>query len=233
MVQFHQTSPKTVRPPPPPGNVAHGDYMNLTPASETLSSTKNLSSTRASVDSDSDYQAINNVSTSSNPSRPVSRSSTFSALSTTATKDGVEGKRIHRSHDPVSYYSWIYSTNASSGTKPESPSETLVEGEDGQSINSGADEENDNYSYDSDATSDYTSERTKPAPPNIPSAPPVTLNEKIRLLRTGSVSGNGGGTSPSVERSFVDSNNNNRDSDTSSTQLVSDWDAESLPSTSS
>lgn len=37
-------------------------------------------------------------------SRPVSRNSTTSCLSTTATKDGVEGKKLHR-HGPTPYFS--------------------------------------------------------------------------------------------------------------------------------
>lgn len=37
-------------------------------------------------------------------SRPLSRNSTTSCLSTTATKDGIEGKKLHR-HGPTSYFS--------------------------------------------------------------------------------------------------------------------------------
>lgn len=40
------------------------------------------------------------------PSRPLSRNSTTSCLSTTATKDGIEGRRLHR-HGPTAYSSNI------------------------------------------------------------------------------------------------------------------------------
>lgn len=54
---------------------------------------ESVSSTRASLGS-SEYQ---HDTSSLEMSRPVSRSSNASGLSTTATKDGVEGKRLFRS----------------------------------------------------------------------------------------------------------------------------------------
>ncbi|KAA8904698.1 hypothetical protein TRICI_005395 [Trichomonascus ciferrii] len=139
-----------------------GGSLNLTPASENakggLSSTISQHlSTRASVDSDSDYQG-SATTPSGTPSRPLSRtSSSMSGVSTMATKDGVEGQRFKKFHEPTSYMN--------------------------------DDENMDRESITSQSTcSGYTEDNTPP-PPNIPSAPPVTLNEKIRLLRTGSVSG--------------------------------------------
>ncbi|ANB12177.1 hypothetical protein AWJ20_415 [Sugiyamaella lignohabitans] len=109
--------------------------FNLTPASDAFPAGRYLSSTRASVDSDSDYQAVVNATNrdgnrdrdnnpaSATPSRPVSRSSTFSGLSTTATKDGVEGKRVHRIHDPLGYATWLFpsSTTATPTTTTTAP----------------------------------------------------------------------------------------------------------------
>ena len=86
-----------------------------------------VSSTCASVDSDSDYQVGGGStaggggsvyangggaqsSATNTPSRPLSRNSVMSGMSTTATKDGVEGNRIHRFHDPQGYTKWISST---------------------------------------------------------------------------------------------------------------------------
>ncbi|CAK7900037.1 hypothetical protein CAAN1_05S04478 [[Candida] anglica] len=45
---------------------------------------------------------LSNVNVSESFSRPLSRNSNTSCLSTTATKDGIEGKRLHR-HGPTSY----------------------------------------------------------------------------------------------------------------------------------
>jgi hypothetical protein len=175
--------------------------MNLTPATESISGGKYLSSTRASVDSDSDYQAFANQ-VSGSPSRPVSRSSTFSGLSTTATKDGIEGKRIRRFHDPMGYAVWLYpqsgysSSQLRSGSLADNNDEQVEEdrygGEEYNTDNGGSiprgNREDDDDDMQSTSSEDADPER-KPSPPNIPSAPPVTLNEKIRLLRTGSVSG--------------------------------------------
>lgn len=137
--------------------------LNLTPASESAkgsslgSTISQHLSTRASVDSDSDYQG-SATTPSGTPSRPLSRtSSSMSGVSTMATKDGVEGQRFKKFHEPTAYMD--------------------------------DDENMDRESVTSQSTcSGYTDDSTPP-PPNIPSAPPVTLNEKIRLLRTGSVSG--------------------------------------------
>ncbi|EGW34709.1 uncharacterized protein SPAPADRAFT_63942 [Spathaspora passalidarum NRRL Y-27907] len=66
------------------------------------------------VSTESDYQRILEDSTSllspdfvgDSLSRPISRSSTTSCLSTTATKDGIEGRRFHR-YGPTAYSSNI------------------------------------------------------------------------------------------------------------------------------
>ncbi len=123
-----------------------------------------ISSTAASVCSDSDYQNSPVLPVSRPPSRPLSRCSTTSGLSTTATKDGVEGKRIHRvpGFQP-------YTTSLLSSYSPH------VYNNDSKSISSTNTEDSTNYSTTS------TNNQT----PNIPTAPPFTLNDKIRLLRTG------------------------------------------------
>lgn len=216
------------------------------------------------------------------PSRPLSRSSTMSGLSTTATKDGVEGNRIHRFHDPQGYTKWISSTMPDDGSFTSSSANSvagsdlddmLVENQDdetpgpreddsvldlaagmvskarlqSQNGGGGVDDEDDvdfEYQYyDDRSVSSATSSNNggpttnsnnklfsktlfskansnnhnninlynagpsssvgfnqqqdqdyAPTPPNDPRAPPVTLNEKIRLLRTGSVSRNRAGT---------------------------------------
>lgn len=223
MATLQSTSANSPNPQP----VAPAFSLNLTPASEGLGGRRQyLSSTRASVDSDSDYQQINNTG-SSMGSRPMSRSSTFSALSTTATKDGVEGKKTHKVNDPLGYSMWMYSSGHGSLGPPDSPSDTLVdreessvseslEGTRGSSIGDGSHTGDDsvagasemgcgdNETTSSDGSSGCSKEYGREggrdirhqeeldneiAPPNIPSAPPVTLSEKIRLLRTGSVSG--------------------------------------------
>uniref|UniRef100_A0A060T9J9 ARAD1D18788p n=1 Tax=Blastobotrys adeninivorans TaxID=409370 RepID=A0A060T9J9_BLAAD len=180
--------------------------MNLTPTSDGTTGNNaapslpslRVSSTQASVDSESDYQmttssAMTATASSASTSRPLSRSSSIvsgtSALSTTATKDGVEGKKVRRFHDPLGYTAWLKSTNNArlfdddnaSGAPSGAPSGIASgiasgdgSGDTTPSVNSG----------DSDGHK---------TPPNIPSAPPVTLNEKMRLLRTGSVSGHGHG----------------------------------------
>lgn len=71
------------------------------------------------VSADSDYQENMTSESASDflnpeyfaldtPSRPLSRNSTTSCLSTTATKDGIEGRRLHR-HGPTAYSSNIIS----------------------------------------------------------------------------------------------------------------------------
>ena len=218
-----------------------------------------LSSTCASVDSDSDYQGrdygstfddsgdtiMNNHSGVNAISRPLSRTSTMSGVSTTATKDGVEGNRLHRFHDPLGYAKWISSTfpddMASSTSTPDNgtpffedddmmgdpESENASSYEDEEVLKVAAEvaakarigkeqgEPNSNSSSGAQLSPGASSSRATasshqqqllyhhqqqlqelgsdassfaPTPPNNPSAPPVTLTEKIRLLRTGSVS---------------------------------------------
>lgn len=55
------------------------------------------------ADTDSFSLATNQGIVSESFSRPASRNSTTSCLSTTATKDGVEGKKIYR-HGPLPYF---------------------------------------------------------------------------------------------------------------------------------
>lgn len=219
-----------------------------------------VSSTCASVDSDSDYQVGGSIggtqsSITNTPSRPMSRNSVMSGMSTTATKDGVEGNRIHRFHDPQGYTKWISSTmpddDGISFTSSSANSRDVDDSEEGSlmmppggSTNGETErymddntvfdmaaavaakariEEDDAYDYYaqksttssstggaggtggsfsgsdklfskalfSKAPYDYGQQDMgsySATPPNDPSAPPVTLNEKIRLLRTGTVS---------------------------------------------
>lgn len=256
-----------------------GGVTNMTPI---------VSSTCASVDSDSDYQggpgegsfsgfgagnSGQNFSLTT-PSRPLSRTSTMSGVSTTATKDGVEGNRIHRFHDPQGYTKWMSSTMPDDMSFTSSTN-SVVDGSDDDGEPSGPrdddsvldmaegmaakarihDHENgdldndhdDDYQYydhsgpntaSSSTSNNNNNNNSKyqksndhkkklfatalanananyaaslspmtapeqldqestgsemsyaPTPPNDPSAPPVTLNEKIRLLRTGTVSHN-------------------------------------------
>lgn len=185
-----------------------------------------MSSTRASIDSDSDYQSSNNNTTSSTTSsqqlqsfistpsisRPLSRSSsTISGLSTTATKDGVEGKKIHRFQDPMRYISWLkHSSSTVSNNQASLASSSSSNNNNNNGNNTNIDN---NYNYTDTISSSnttgtntsssdestvdsgqqpnyyYSQSSSTKTPPNLPSAPPVTLNEKIRLLRTGSVNG--------------------------------------------
>lgn len=80
----------------------------------------NLSTNVSLASSGSDYQAPlpndaatynsdlsqNGLLLSDSISRPISRNSTTSCLSTTATKDGIEGKKLHR-HGPTPYFSSV------------------------------------------------------------------------------------------------------------------------------
>lgn len=172
---------------------------SLTPATDQMAPFANsryLSSTRASIDSDSEYQytgaasnAGSGTSTSERapgvmldtPSRPISRSSsTLSGVSTTATKDGVDGKRLHRAHDPTSYLSWLQRSPTSGAQFSRMDVEYS---DDGQSSVADGDSTTPDASGSANAEFHVANE---------PSAPPVTLNEKIQLLRTGSVPGAGG-----------------------------------------
>lgn len=207
-----------------------------------------LSSTCASVDSDSDYQGRTGSSfgnegaltpSSIAHSRPQSRSSALSTFSTTACKDGVEGNRVHRFQDPQSYSKWISSTlpdslsgSASTGKSIEEDGLMLADDEresepfEDESVmqitreveskaglgnsptpyssgTSGHNNSNDNNQsnnpegngthqqqllYHQQQQALESPNNYVPTPPNNPTAPPVTLTEKIRLLRTGSVS---------------------------------------------
>lgn len=207
-----------------------------------------VSSTCASVDSDSDYQGTPTGSAINTPSRPLSRSSTMSGMSMTATKDGVEGNKIHRFRDPLGYTKWMSSTTRDDSNtsvngdldSDERDSETPGPREDDSVLDVAADmaararldseiydedfdheeyyggegshqeslrknlreglgrsDSSDLHGVDGAGTSsigdlrcgdDTPRSYAGSTPPNDPSAPPVTLNEKIRLLRTGSVS---------------------------------------------
>lgn len=176
-----------------PAGSGNHPRLNLTPASENdnnsntstrLSSTlsQHLSSTKASVDSDSDYQSVT-TTTSTGPSRPLSRtSSSMSGVSTRATKDGVEGNIVKKHTQP-----------RPTGWQKEEGEYGYDSGE--VEMGNGYGEEDEEDQKSSTSSKDTTdaaaggSNSNTPSPPNEPSAPPVTLNEKIRLLRTGSVSG--------------------------------------------
>lgn len=249
-----ERSPRKTEPPvqPSPTSGHFARHINST--------TPALSSTCASVDSDSDYQwaegstyddagdaSMSTPSALNPPSRPLSRTSTMSGVSTTATKDGVEGNRLHRFHDPQGYAKWISLTSPGNQSPLHTPPVTgppleedsmmaddeldsvrAVDDEDvlevaaevaskaiidEESPNTHANDTNNSgnsreslYKFDekppsgsshhqqllfhqqqqlqeADSASSFV-----PTPPNHPGAPPVTLSEKIRLLRTGSVS---------------------------------------------
>lgn len=178
-----------------------------------LAGTQGLSSTCASVDSDSDYQdggssVYGGESTSTpaaNSSRPLSRTSNLSGVSTTATKDGVEGNRIRKSHDPLGYKKWMSSALADDISSSASSSTTSVSlnenpfgaGDERQAHNNEAMDASNSPSTKSPHQQQLqlhqqeTLNEYVPTPPNDPRAPPITLTEKIRLLRTGSVSRKG------------------------------------------
>lgn len=217
--------------------------MNLTPATG-MDHTVVLSSTQASVDSDSDYQAVSSYNMEE-CSRPGSRTSTLSGVSTIATKDGIEGNRIRRTHDPMGF---ILHPTLTTASQRSEDTESNISDESHSTIDSSLvdalDLGNSNGISNNAATSTYIpgdesvprstmslqpgtrnhkhpqkqkskilqyptsrqeggsdnrSESNKthlnpahphhPHPPNEPDAPPVTLREKINLLRTGLVEG--------------------------------------------
>ncbi|ODV93847.1 hypothetical protein PACTADRAFT_4747 [Pachysolen tannophilus NRRL Y-2460] len=156
------------------------------------------SSTAASIaSSDLDYQnEWTNSSLTLPISRPLSRSSTTSGMSVTAFKDGIEGKRIHRNGIPNYPHNLILnmfdntnnnSSNRLNGSLPRSIHSNYHD-QSSTDITSSSFFEDDNSNPKS--PSHYTNssiETEMNNPPNIPSGPPVTLNEKMRLLKTGIV----------------------------------------------
>lgn len=209
-------TPSSEKPSMRPDFVNSGSLASLLSSRAGITGTPILSSTCASVDSDSDYQGrCSTPILHSSHSRPISRSSSMSGVSTTANKDGIEGNTIHRYHDPQGYNKWISSTLANEASLSDSPTVSSSVDEDALSI----DDDRESLSLEdvlttSSKSNTLTKDKFKkgkcshqqqlqyhqeqqlmespngyaPTPPNHPSAPPVTLNEKIRLLRTGSVS---------------------------------------------
>lgn len=179
-----------------------------------------ISSTKASVDSDSDYQFgdRSNVSTMTTAggtvSNSLSRSSSVSMLSTTAQKDGVQGRRRHFD-DPGASSAWVERVVQRSSLANELPmlenesiSDELDVHEDIDVTPDGFHIPEDSEYQAEDVESEFVGtaddhqqledsswsdangvEQVSGEMPNIPTAPPVTLTEKIRLLRTGSVGG--------------------------------------------
>lgn len=185
------------------------------------------------MDSDSDYQFgdRSNMSTMTaaggTASNSISRSSSFSMLSTTAQKDGFQGRRRHFD-DPGASSAWVERVAQRSSLANElsmSGNETMDL--DSSSIPDASDDldltpegfgmREDAGFPSGDADSSFAStvdnrqqldndawpaangtEAIVGEMPNIPTAPPVTLTEKIRLLRTGSVGGSGKEADPSA-----------------------------------
>lgn len=109
-------------------------------------------------------------------SRPTSRNSTTSCLSTTATKDGVEGRRLHR-HGPSPYSSHLISnmiqsqarTDPRPDPRPEPPSNLSQV----SVLTTGAQVNGESGAKRAIAIEQY---------PDL--QPPVSLTEKISLLRS-------------------------------------------------
>lgn len=116
-----------------------------------------------SADTDSFSLATNQGQGLDNISRPVSRNSMTSCLSTTATKDGIEGKKIHR-HGPSPYFANVINNTVHHQQQPSAQPVPLR-----------------NQSYHS------TQEPSMPRIADIGSIPepPVTVQEKISLMNKG------------------------------------------------
>ena len=82
----------------------HNSSTNISLASSGSDYQAPLPNDTATCNSDNNSQ--NGAFLSESFSRPLSRNSTTSCLSTTATKDGVEGKKLHR-HGPTPYFSSV------------------------------------------------------------------------------------------------------------------------------
>lgn len=95
-------------------------------------------------------------------SRPVSRNSTTSCLSTTATKDGVEGKKLHR-HGPTPYFSSVIANMILHQTASPQPQRGTL-------------------STDLSTASQISGETGRKRVEIESRGPPVTLNEKISLM---------------------------------------------------
>ncbi|EAZ63767.2 hypothetical protein PICST_52416 [Scheffersomyces stipitis CBS 6054] len=149
-------------------------------------------------------------------SRPISRNSTTSCLSTTATKDGIEGKRFHR-HGPTTYSSNIIANMIHSQQIQQMKEKQLQQQHQttpilqvtsppsvqtpSQSVVNDASVPDPDYSEYSARTTNAQfdgegglgGERNeqyfeKRLPPNYHMPPPITLKEKINLLNTDSIS---------------------------------------------
>lgn len=81
----------------------------------------NVNSPNVALSSESMNEINHNLLPFESYSRPLSRNSTTSCLSTTATKDGIEGKKLHR-HGPTQYSSNIIASMIqNSNHQPHSP----------------------------------------------------------------------------------------------------------------
>lgn len=108
------------------------------------------------------------VSVSESFSRPMSRNSTTSCLSTTATKDGIEGKKLHR-HGPTPYSSNVIANMIQHQQLLPQPQRLYLSQSSGMDNLSTATQNN--------------GETVRKKLPDIDSlGPPVTLKEKMNLL---------------------------------------------------
>lgn len=120
--------------------------------------------------------------------RPLSRNSTTSCLLTTATKDGIEGKRFHR-HGPTNYSSNVFAAmmqnqgqnlNAESDGMPFSISPVTL-------LESASARQNPDNSFSQVSVSSQLDGKSGKQATRIDyttNAPPVTLKEKINMLNT-------------------------------------------------
>lgn len=135
------------------------------------SSSYNYPSTAASIaSSDLEYQHDLSNSYSTFPiSRPLSRTSNTSCLSVTLFKDGIEGKRVHRTGIPNYPYNLIAGMIDTRYLKSPVLHPTTISAK-GESTDDQEDDANEKM--------------------NLSSGPPVSLNEKMKLLKTGQVNNN-------------------------------------------
>ncbi|CDK24667.1 unnamed protein product [Kuraishia capsulata CBS 1993] len=128
-------------------------------------------------------------------SRPLSRSSSASGVSTVATKDGIEGRRVHRNHNHHLLFAGMPGVNSASGIASMNSYNRNL-------LNSFSNQDDVDDDSQSGSTESGTGENPKLGEyetdeqaqgggssfsHNVPGAPPVTLLEKMDLYKHGVV----------------------------------------------
>lgn len=158
-----------------------------TPLSHMLPTTlSNPSSTCVSVGSDTEYQRYLSGTPSevtSVPSRPLSRSSTLSGISTTATLDGVEGKRTRgRLHDLIPTSDAAMDIGHSEPHAQPDDEVRQIEGHNSAQAARKAPTNNNDYSATTPTQSGSPDEHLQL---DKGTTRPVTIEEKIELMEGG------------------------------------------------